>query len=349
MHNTRLALTAVLVVVAITGSGCQGDLDTTRDTDSTIDDLRGGRRRRDSGAPAADGGVAASPDAGVAADGGVAASPDAGVAACGDRTCDASESCTSCATDCGVCAPRCGDGTCDPTETCGTCASDCGACDSGRGLVWPVDCVPGSSCSGLGYPDIDGDGRDFSCGTRTYRGHTGTDIGVTWAQMDAGIAVRAAMDGEVLLVWDGKYDRCPDADEPDCQNPTGDVAPGTSPGTVVCTEIGPYCAGDGWGCYWCFASGNTIIIRHADGTGIYSTTYGHLRRGSILVAPGDVVTAGQKIAEVGSSGNSSGPHLHIDAWHEAFYDPIDPWAGPCGPNYDQPLWRFDPPWSTTTR
>lgn len=54
--------------------------------------------------------------------------------------------------------------------------------------------------------------------------------------------------------------------------------------------------------------GNHLIVRHADG--VYSV-YGHLRPGSLKVANGDSVKAGQPIAEVGSSGNSTEPHLHF--------------------------------------
>jgi len=49
-------------------------------------------------------------------------------AACGDTTCNGAETCSTCAQDCGACAPRCGDGTCNGTETCSTCAEDCGPC-----------------------------------------------------------------------------------------------------------------------------------------------------------------------------------------------------------------------------
>ena len=47
---------------------------------------------------------------------------------CGDGTCNSSETCTNCPTDCGACTPRCGDGACNGSETCTSCPSDCGAC-----------------------------------------------------------------------------------------------------------------------------------------------------------------------------------------------------------------------------
>ena len=39
----------------------------------------------------------------------------------------------------------------------------------------------------------------------------------------------------------------------------------------------------------------------------------HLRQGSIMTAPGDPVTTGQPLAEIGNSGNTLEPHLHIEA------------------------------------
>jgi murein DD-endopeptidase MepM/ murein hydrolase activator NlpD len=62
----------------------------------------------------------------------------------------------------------------------------------------------------------------------------------------------------------------------------------------------------------------------------------HLRRGSITVAAGQPVAAGQAIAQVGNTGSSSGAHLHFEIWVGGWYDggePIDPlallrqWAG----------------------
>lgn len=201
-------------------------------------------------------------------------------------------------------------------------------------LVWPIGCVPGRTCSGgIGYPDIDDDGLAFNCGQPGYRGHQGTDIGISWEQMDQGMPVYAAADGQVLWVFDGKYDRCP-SPHPDCQGS----------GTIVCTESGPYCGTGTCCCSWCFAGGNVVVIRHFGLDGVFATRYDHLRTYSILVTPGQIVSKGQKIAEVGSAGNSTGPHLHFEVWGTGFYELADPWAGPCGPNFSNPLWAYDPPW-----
>ena len=55
--------------------------------------------------------------------------------------------------------------------------------------------------------------------------------------------------------------------------------------------------------------GNYIIIAHYNG--LY-TLYAHGVAGSIAVSPGQTVTQGQQIMKVGSTGNSTGPHLHFE-------------------------------------
>jgi murein DD-endopeptidase MepM/ murein hydrolase activator NlpD len=113
----------------------------------------------------------------------------------------------------------------------------------------------------------------------------------------------------------------------------------------VCTELGPYCQ-DGRGeCYWCFAGGNVVVIRHRNTSGVFATRYDHFRKDSIVVKPGDMVKAGDKLGLVGSAGNSTRPHLHFEVWGKTYYDPVEPFAGECGPNRDTPLWARDPPWS----
>ncbi|WP_097870362.1 M23 family metallopeptidase [Streptomyces sp. rh34] len=59
---------------------------------------------------------------------------------------------------------------------------------------------------------------------------------------------------------------------------------------------------------WGGAYGNNIVLRMTDGT---YTQYGHLS--SIGVSVGQSVSSGQQIGLSGSTGNSTGPHLHFEA------------------------------------
>lgn len=68
--------------------------------------------------------------------------------------------------------------------------------------------------------------------------------------------------------------------------------------------------------------GNQVVIDHGNG---YITRYAHIRNGGINISQGDDVRDGQIIGEVGSTGSSTGPHLHFEIrkdnmWGEA----IDP-------------------------
>ena len=54
-------------------------------------------------------------------------------------------------------------------------------------------------------------------------------------------------------------------------------------------------------------TGNHVIVESRDGYAVYA----HAQTGSVKVSPGDHVTAGQPLANVGHSGNSTAPHLHF--------------------------------------
>lgn len=59
-----------------------------------------------------------------------------------------------------------------------------------------------------------------------------------------------------------------------------------------------------------YGYGQLIEINHGDGL---KTRYGHNKK--LLVSVGDVVTKGQVIAKMGSTGRSTGPHVHYEILH----------------------------------
>jgi murein DD-endopeptidase MepM/ murein hydrolase activator NlpD len=64
--------------------------------------------------------------------------------------------------------------------------------------------------------------------------------------------------------------------------------------------------------------GNKVEIRHWDGT---VSWYAHMS--SIAVRVGQAVTPGEKVGEVGNTGHSTGPHLHLEV-HPGGGGPVDP-------------------------
>jgi hypothetical protein len=178
------------------------------------------------------------------------------------------------------------------------------------GLLLPIDCEPGVDCWIPRYMDHDpGPGaRDYACGKLTGDGHKGTDFAIRdLATMVEGVEVRAAAAGVVDGLRDGMPDQSLD-------------------------EAGREAIG-GRSC------GNGIRLDHGDG---WSTWYCHLRRGSLMVQEGDRVAAGQAMALVGLSGETTFPHLHFDLRRDD--QAIDPFLGAdaqgCGQD-GQPLWHAD--------
>jgi murein DD-endopeptidase MepM/ murein hydrolase activator NlpD len=132
---------------------------------------------------------------------------------------------------------------------------------------------------------------DWNCGSNSYSGHGGSDFGGgSWAGMAEGRDVLAAAAGTVTDTYDGADDECS----------TGD------------------CGGGG-------GYGNHVEIQMADGN---YAIYGHMTTWSVAVAIGDVVECGDFLGLMGSSGNSTGPHLHFDI-RDAGWTHSDPFAGDC--------------------
>lgn len=130
-----------------------------------------------------------------------------------------------------------------------------------------------------------------------YDAHDGTDylLSDNWDAMDEErVTVLAAADGWVTSVADGNYDRC-----------HSDFASKS----VSC---------DGYPMV-----GNHVKISHMDGM---ESWYWHFKKDTIIVEKGDFVRCGDPLGFVGSSGNSTGPHLHFEVRKNG--DWIDPYAGP---------------------
>lgn len=180
-------------------------------------------------------------------------------------------------------------------------------------LALPMENTDGSLISGVigldhdpaaGESVLDCDSYQGEPFPNCYDGHSGTDFILFggFDRMDNGSAVVfAAADGEVVEVHDGEFDRCRlnlQTQRVECEN-GGPVTPA-----------------------------NRIAIAHADGR---RTEYLHLKKGSITVTVGDRVVCGDPMALVGSSGNSSMPHLHFTLV-DVDGTEVDPYAG----RYSQP-------------
>ncbi len=176
-------------------------------------------------------------------------------------------------------------------------------------LTFPVACRLGQTCWLVNFVDHDikRGFRDFNCGPHGYNGHKGTDIAIRdYRAMEDGVSVLAAAPGRVVGIRDGVID--------------GDIA-------LAGVE-----ATGGRDC------GNGVTIQHDGG---WRTSYCHLKRNSLVVNVDQDVERGQKLGEVGSSGRSQFPHLHLEVRHKTGRV-IDPFVGlerdaQCGPGL-RPLW-----------
>lgn len=68
-----------------------------------------------------------------------------------------------------------------------------------------------------------------------------------------------------------------------------------------------------------YSYGNHVVINHNNG---YMTLYGHMSR--LAVKKGQKVERGQVIGYVGSTGDSTGPHVHYEVWKGREWNHINP-------------------------
>ncbi|HND32830.1 MAG TPA: peptidoglycan DD-metalloendopeptidase family protein [Myxococcota bacterium] len=92
-------------------------------------------------------------------------------------------------------------------------------------------------------------------------------------------------------------------------------------GVVVGTNDGEYDRCSTGDC----GDANYVMIEHANGR---RTWYWHLKQWTVAVSPGQAVTCGTHLGYAGSSGNSTGPHIHFEV-REASGSASDPFDGPC--------------------
>lgn len=100
---------------------------------------------------------------------------------------------------------------------------------------------------------------------------------------------------------------------PQANHPAIDIAAGM--GTAIYATDSGVVVYSGWN-DWGY--GNLLIIDHGNG---WQSIYGHLSQ--INVGCGEGVTQGQVVALAGSTGNSTGPHLHFELQNEQ-YGKVDP-------------------------
>ncbi|WP_439124910.1 M23 family metallopeptidase, partial [Marivita sp.] len=175
----------------------------------------------------------------------------------------------------------------------------------------PLDCVLGETCVIEDYPDVDPSDAtaDYRCGLKSRDGHSGTDFALlSFEQMDKGVRVIAAADGRVQAIRNTRPDQ-------------------------------PYVPGSDLNGQEC---GNAVRIDHGNG---YQSVYCHMKLGSVRVTPGQRVLSGQLLGEVGLSGLTNYPHLHLTITQGA--DVVDPFApgqtNACSEPFET-LWRDTPPY-----
>jgi hypothetical protein len=179
-------------------------------------------------------------------------------------------------------------------------------------LGMPLDCILGETCVIEDYPDVDPTeaATDYRCGLKTRDGHSGTDFALlSFEQMETGVRVIAAADGRVEAIRNTRPDQ--------------PYVPGTDLNGEEC--------------------GNAVRINHGNG---YQSVYCHMKLGSVRVTPGQRVVQGQLLGEVGLSGLTNYPHLHLTITQGSeIVDPFAPGQANACSEPVETLWLETPPYS----
>ena len=181
-------------------------------------------------------------------------------------------------------------------------------------LNWPVKAASGFNDCGFHFIGAFVDQntaasaiKDFNCGSNTYDGHKGTDISVFpygFYKMD---------NNQVEVV-------------------------AAAAGTIIAKSDGNFdrnCTANN-------LTANYVIIQHADGS---QALYWHMKKNFVTTKiVGQTVATGEYLGIVGSSGSSSGPHLHFEVWSGATSATRqDPYSGTCNTLNANSLWTSQKP------
>ena len=181
-------------------------------------------------------------------------------------------------------------------------------------LNWPVKAASGFNDCGFHFIGAFVDQntaasaiKDFNCGSNTYDGHKGTDISVFpygFYKMD---------NNQVEVV-------------------------AAAAGTIIAKSDGNFdrnCTANN-------LTANYVIIQHADGS---QALYWHMKKNFVTTKiVGQTVATGEYLGIVGSSGSSSGPHLHFEVWSGATSaSRQDPYSGTCNTLNANSLWTSQKP------
>src|SRR5690606_35924684 len=194
-------------------------------------------------------------------------------------------------------------------------------------FIWPIQKASGVVYNDVwsisGYMDHNASYpnqlTDYNCGTKTYDtaagyNHLGVDIFTwpfSWKMMD---------DDDVEII-------------------------AAAPGQIIAKEGSQFDRS----CTFNNNLWNAVYVQHADGS---VALYGHMKQNSLTTKNvGEMVTAGEFLGIVGSSGNSTGPHLHFEVYSEIEWNGtgqdvlVDPYMGACNDMNADSWWQTQKPYT----